>query len=192
MRLLMGGVMRYKLFLLTLLVTTLAGCSPVKILNTESDEEFRLSNYKTFDFFQVKINNDTVDKPYTDNVKLLNEAITKELEEKGLKWNQDEPDLVINIGIVVQEKVQTRPTNFPNDAPIYVGQRRYSWKSQDVEVGKYKQGTVTVHLVDRILNKMVWRGVAEGVISANEKLLEKDIKQGMDQLFDKLKSPSKQ
>jgi len=167
-------------------------CSPVKIVNVDKQDEFKLSNYETFNFYNVNVNGDTLDKPYQENIKILTKEITKALEKKGLRWTQDEPDLLINIGIVTEEKIQTRTTNFPNDAPKYAGQRNYSWKSQEVEVGKYKSGTVTVHLVDRILNKMMWRGVAEGVISNNQARLKKDIGKGVEKLFSKLNSPDTQ
>jgi hypothetical protein len=36
------------------------------------------------------------------------------------------------------------------------GGRNYSWLAREVAVGRYRDGTVTVHLVDRTQNKLVW------------------------------------
>jgi hypothetical protein len=166
----------------------LVSCNPVKVLNTEPAADFKLSDYKTFSFYDVQLNGDPVQKPYNDKIKILQEAITKQFEKKGLRWTQDEPDLLVNIGIVVDEKVQTRQTKYGSDGPFYAGQRRYSWKSEGIEVNRYNQGTVTIHLVDRLLNKMVWRGVAEAVIPKNKDLLKKDAEKGMEKLFSNLEN----
>jgi hypothetical protein len=172
----------------TVMLIYLVSCNPVKILNTEPAEDFKLSDYKTFNFYDVQLNGDPVQKPYNDKIKILQDAVTKQLEKKGLRWTEDEPDLLVNIGIVIDEKIQTRRTNYGSDGPFYAGQRRYTWKSEDVEVNRYNQGTVTIHLVDRLLNKMVWRGVAEAVIPKNKNLLKRDAEKGMEKLFSNLEN----
>jgi hypothetical protein len=68
-----------------------------------------------------------------------------------------------------------------------VGQRNYSWKSEEVEVGRYKEGTVTVHLVDPNNNKLMWKGVVQGVVPSNKSNLSSTIQEGMEVLFSNLK-----
>ena len=46
------------------------------------------------------------------------------MEEAGIKLS-DNPQLLINFGISVQEKVQTRETNIHMH---FMGQRNYHWK----------------------------------------------------------------
>jgi hypothetical protein len=166
-----------------LLCVFLAACSSVKIVNTEGENNFVLSKYKTFEFYQVDTQGDGTSADYMQKVEILKKAISKPLVNRGLTQAATEPDLLVNLGIVVDEKVQTRQTDFRTDAPIYIGQRRYSWKSQQVEVGRYKLGTVTVHLVDNEQNTMVWRGVAQGVVPARIQKLEKTVNKGAEKLF---------
>jgi hypothetical protein len=83
----------------------------------------------------------------------------------------------------VNEEVQTRQTDFRTDAPRYLGQRNYSWKSQQVEVGRYREGTVTVHIVDRKQNKLVWKGAVQDIIPQKESRVEKTITKGVEKLF---------
>ena len=38
--------------------------------------------------------------------------------------------MLINIGIVVEEKIQTREMNLRTDPPMHIGQRNYKWESK--------------------------------------------------------------
>jgi len=95
----------------------------------------------------------------------------------------------VNIGIVVTEEIQTRETNFanPGDRTAYMGQRNYSWSAKEVEVGRYREGTVTLHLVERISNSLVWEGSAESVVPEKEKNVGALIEEAMEKLFEKIK-----
>ncbi|MGV3586162.1 MAG: DUF4136 domain-containing protein [Adhaeribacter sp.] len=174
-----------KLILLGLL--WLVACTaPVRILNTDSMPGFALTNYKTFNFYEVTTESENNDADYTNRVNILKQSIQQELARKGLSLNPTNPDLLVNIGVVTREKVQTRQTDFRTDAPRYIGQRRYSWKSQEVEVDRYREGTVTVHLVDAEKNLLVWKGAAQAIVPKKEKKLQKTVEAGVAKLFAKL------
>ena len=177
--------MKIKHFIFILSFIVLSSCgSGIRVLDTEADSGFELSQYKTFDFFMLEGAGDTTEN-FVKNANLIKDSIRKKLQAKGLQPTSENPDLLVNIGIVVEEKVQTRQTTI-QEAPRYMGQRNYSWKSQEVPVGKYKQGTVTVHLVEPTSKKMVWTGVAEGIVPSNEEKLQATIDDGIDRLFEKL------
>ncbi len=82
--------------------------------------------------------------------------------------------------------MQTQQTNIQTGPPNYIGQRRYTWKSQPVEVGRYKQGMVSVHLVDQAKNQLIWRGTAQGVAPSKRAKLQPTIQQGVEKLFSRL------
>jgi len=174
-----------KYFIPSLLFLTLAACSGVKVLNTEANDGFALSNYKTFDFYKLEARGDTVTANFETNAELLKQAITKQLQTKGLQQAISNPALLVNIGVVVEEKIQTRETNL-RDAPVYMGTRNYSWKSEEIEVGRYKEGTVTVHLVDPSTKKLMWKGVVEGVLPSKNSNLPPMIDAAMSALFSKI------
>lgn len=163
-------------------------CSSIRIENVNQAENFALSKYKTFDFFEVDASGDGIGSDYSANLELLKKAITKQFAAKGLT-PADTPDVLVNIGIVVSQDVQTRETSFanPGDRTAYMGQRNYSWQSQEVVIGTYKQGSVTVDLVDRATGKLVWQGTAESVVPSNEKKVPTLIEEGIRMLFAKLK-----
>jgi hypothetical protein len=163
-------------------------CSSVRIKDVQQADGFKLSDYQTFNFFQVDASGDGISPNHAGNLELLKKSITKQLTSKGLSAS-DNPDLMINIGVVVSKEVQTRETSFknPGDRMAYMGQRNYSWSSTEVVVGEYRQGTVTVHLVDRTTGKMVWQGTADSVLPEKQKNVPALIEDGMTQLFVKLK-----
>ena len=175
-----------KAFCYILLLTSMLGCSGISIIGVDKSENFTISNYKTFDFFKIDASGDALSEQSKENLELLKAAITKELQAKGVSQSSTDPDLLVNIGVVVLEKVQTRETRV-GEYPTYMGTRNYSWERQDIEVGRYRDGTVTVHLVEPETKKMVWKGAAQGVLPNKQSGVPGMIDQGMKQLFEKVK-----
>ena len=172
-----------KLLLLFILMCSLQACTSTRVKSTQAAPGFALTNYKTFNFYEVSANGEPVDASYQNRINILKNAVQEELTAKGLSLSPTNPDLLVNIGVVTTEKVQTRQTNFRDDAPRYIGQRRYTWQSREVEVGRYKQGTATIDLVDTKNNAMVWQGSAEAVIPEKEAQLQKTVAEGITKLF---------
>lgn len=164
-------------------------CAPaVRIVETEAENDFDLSQYQTYNFSDALDGGgaEEVMPQYVQEMNILKAEIARELEERGLR-RSPEPELLVNIGAVVEEKVQTRQTDI-REAPLYIGQRRYHWEAKEVEVGRYQHGTVSVHLIDREENKLMWRGVAEGVLPKDREKLHNRIEQGVEDLFAKVPS----
>ena len=176
--------------LLFILITITCACSSIRISNVNKADNFSISNYKTFNFYDVQASGDGLSQDYKANLDLLKEAITKQMKVKGLSASTSEPDLLVNIGIVVLQKVQTRETNISDpgarNSVTYMGYRDYSWKSQTVEVSRYREGTVTLDFVERTSNKLVWQGSAESILPEKAKNVPLLIEDGMQKLFMKV------
>ena len=141
------------------------------------------AQYQTYNFleFDTQVLVDIERRP--ENIDHLKAAISRELEARGLSQS-DNPDLHVNIGVVVKEEVQTRETNVREDMR-YLGQRNYTWQVQEVPVGTYNEGTVTIDLVDAAKGELVWEGVASAVILKNNKKMQKRIDSGVKKAFKK-------
>jgi len=63
----------------------------------------------------------------------------------------------------MKEKTQTRTTNI-REAPLYIGQRRYHWQSQEVPVGTYDEGTINLHIIDAKRNDLIWDVAVSSVL----------------------------
>ncbi|MCF2490271.1 DUF4136 domain-containing protein [Dyadobacter sp. CY347] len=173
--------------LIFFVAVVISGCkSSYKILNSRQEDNFRLSDYATFGFYDIEARGDTVSQNFEKNVGIIKTAIAQNLQARGLDEARD-ANLKINIALNVEQKAQTRQTDFRTDGlPRYMGQRRYSWKSQEVVVGKYREGTIMIDLVDSSTNKMVWQGGAEGVIPEKSKNFNEDINLAIKEIVDKI------
>jgi hypothetical protein len=175
--------------LFIVLVLFLSACSSVKIVDVDKDPAFALSKYKTFGFHEIGVGGTGMNPDYQANLDLMKASITKQLEAKGLTHTQTGPELAVNIGVAVENRVQTRETSITNPGDrgmMYMGQRNYQWQSGEVAVGEYREGTVKIDLVDRSANKMVWTGTAESVLPNNAKNVPALIEEGMQKLFAQL------
>src|SRR5690348_14857083 len=84
-----------------------SSCSTVRLEKWTKDPNANLSNYKTFSLYDVTTPND-IPMEYMPRVEIVRSEMIKYMEHLGLKRVTENPDLLVNIGIVVEEKIQTR------------------------------------------------------------------------------------
>ncbi len=145
---------------------------------------FDLGNYKSFDFYEIDGPEDP-SPDFEENIKFLEGEISKEMASRGLTQS-DSPELRLNLGIAVEDKVQTRTTSLATDPFMYSGQRSYTWESQEVPVNTYKEGTLTMHLVDPATNAVVWAGTASRVLPKKNKNKQKAAQEAVAELFQQI------
>lgn len=170
-------------YLLLTFTVLFFSCTPVRVISTQQEENVDYEDYQSFNFMDISFKNDSIEEGNDLAIKMLKEAIVREMEALGYARDED-PDLWINIGIVVAPKVQTRTTDF-REAPVYIGQRRYHWESEEIVVDKYKEGTVSIDIIDAGEKARIWEGVAAGTLTDNLQKLEKRINKAMELLFNK-------
>ncbi|NDA62580.1 MAG: DUF4136 domain-containing protein [Chitinophagia bacterium] len=175
-----------RIFYFVIICLSFASCSGVKVLPSESAEGVNWQQYASFDFYQVDASGDTISEQFASGIAVLKQSIATQMKQRGYVQLSAQPDLLINIGLVVKELVQTRQTDWRTDgAPRYIGQRNYSWKSESIEVGRYREGTVSVHVVDARRNQLLWKGAAKGVIPDKQKQLPGLAEDAMKRVFEK-------
>jgi uncharacterized protein YdeI (BOF family) len=173
--------MRIPIFIL---VSITFGCTPVRVVDFQKKTEFDLSAYKTYFYFNIE-EPEQKGKYFDENLVLLKRAIDSEMAKKGYTFQESGGDLLINIGISVEEKVQTRETDFRTDGIQYMGQRNYQWQSQEVEVDRYKEGTIVLDFIDPIKRQLVWQGSVAGTTTDSRKKIEARINTAINNLFKK-------
>lgn len=180
-----------QLFLFASMVFLFACASGIKVANVEALPGADFSKYKTYGFYEVKASGDTITAGFTERIGYLKNAISEEMNKRGFTASAN-PDLLINIGIVVKEEIQTRQTDWATDGRYtYVGQRNYKWESKEIETGRYRNGTVSLHIVDAAKQTMLWKGTAQGVVPEKEKNIPQAASNGMKELFAKFSVPAK-
>ncbi len=180
-----------QLFLFASLIFIFACSSGIKVANVSASPDANFSKYKTFGFYEVKASGDTITAGFTERIGFLKNAISEEMSKRGFTAATN-PDLLINIGIVVKEEIQTRQTDWATDGRYtYTGQRNYKWESKEIETGRYRNGTVSIHIIDAAQRNMLWKGTAEGVVPEKEKNIPQAATNGMKELFAKFPVPAK-
>jgi hypothetical protein len=169
------------------LATGVFGCNSVRVVQSDLAQGFDWSKYRTFDFSEEVLAHASHGTaiPYAHQIMVQNE-VANQLEKRGLSRSTSSPDLIIDLDVDLVEKIQTRQTDLRTDPINYIGQRRFVWRSQEVPVGRYLQGMVSVNMIDRKQEKSVWQAEAGGVMPSNPKRLQRTISEGAEKLFSRL------
>lgn len=162
-----------------------AGCRTIDVTVLEDDNRnFRLANYLTYDFYQTEA---TGSFNHSEQIYFnqIMQEVAQHMDDRGVARDTVNPALKINIGIHVEEKTQTRETGLVTDPGTftYIGQRRYAWRSETIEVGRYRKGTGTLHFVDTERQSAVWVGVVEEILSPRTDRIERTIRDGVREIF---------
>lgn len=166
-------------------------CSSTHIAVEATRPEAALSGFTTFDFVQLETEGDS-SSAFNESVALIKSAVIHEMNARGLTQQADNPELQINLGIVVEEKTQTRQTSLSDPGEwTYIGQRNYKWESKTVKVGSYKEGSITLHLVDNSANEALWVGSIEGVVPRKAENRQDAIQEAIATLFEEIDNKSK-
>ncbi len=166
-----------------LLAGLAAACSPYKITRNQADNLASWSAYRTYAFIDTSRMSPVPGGAYQTAVEAIKQSVAAQLRDRGYQPTTNNPDLLVNLGVVAQEKTQTRQTTIW-EAPRYIGQRRYSWQSQEVPVGTYREGTANLHVIDAQKNALIWDVAVSSVISQNG-IKQNEIDKAVAKVFEK-------
>ncbi|MGK7397046.1 MAG: DUF4136 domain-containing protein [Candidatus Cyclobacteriaceae bacterium M3_2C_046] len=148
--------MRIKGAFLIILTVFLFGCAPTpKGVVIDYDQDAVFSEYKTF-YWSDEILQDKVEQPMFYNSlvkKRIKEAVASEMQGRGYEITEQDPDLLINAHMVIEEKTEYQ------SSPTY--SYRY-WGPDNIRVSNYKEGTLVIDLIDRDQKQLVWQGYYTG------------------------------
>lgn len=157
---------------LVCVAVALAACAAPKInTRSQTDPSVNLASYKTYNFVaEPGTNRGGYSTPITGYFKT---AVSRELNARGYKLSEENPDLLINFNTNAREQVDIRSTPsmsygvgygyYGYRGGMYAAGPMYS--GTDVSTVRYKQGTANIDVVDAAKKQLVWEGVAEGKIT---------------------------
>jgi hypothetical protein len=153
----------------------LAGCAaPGPQIRAEYDRSVDLRQYKTFGFFSPLA---TDKEGYQTAVsQYLKAAARRELESRGLRYDEAAPQLLVNFGAKLNDKLRVNQTSTPTiGMGIGLGGGYYGYRgglysswplyTNETQVSTYQEGTLNVDLVDPARKALVWEGVAVGKVT---------------------------
>jgi hypothetical protein len=177
--------MKQILFLAVFAILT--GCSPKIRVFSDSDPEYNLSAYKTFDWGQkVDIEEGRNPLHYNElNDKRIKAAVLSEMTALGYKLTPDNPDLIVHYHIIIDDQsvVATDPYGY------YYGPY---WTNMQTNVFTYRQGTLILDLMEKKSQNLIWRGWAvTDIEQITPERVSEIIKTSVAKIFDKYPKASK-
>jgi len=108
-----------------------------------------------------------------ENRELIRKMIRSELEKKGYFYLKEDPDLLIDFHITIEDKTELLHEAYP-----------MGWQSKEFMTFpiNYQYGTLIIHIVDRNTNQLVWEGIASEVLE-NSKKATKTIQRSITRIF---------
>ena len=161
-------------YLAIILFSLVLGSCAVKV-NTMQDNSVDFSQYKTFCWLQGCEFTYTGPSYLDDSLlqETIKGAIIAELAEKGIVRDENNPDLLIDFHITVE-----------NESSVIYHHIDESYDYQplpeiDDEIIHYLKGTMIIDIVDRAQSKMVWRSESINYMDLHPELSEKNIRKGI-------------
>ncbi len=163
----------------------MAGCESSPKIRTDYDRSADFSQYSTYEFYDpMGIEEAQYQSLFS---KYFRDSIGREMEMRGYK-RAAEPDILINVTARVDDKI--RVTSSPSTGMYYGHGYRssrygfYHGYSTQTDVRQYKEGTVTIDLVDGRRQELVWTATSTGTVTDKKlKNLYESINNGVAAVF---------
>lgn len=155
-------------------------CSCAVKVNTFYDHTAPFAQYETFCWFtgcQFTIEGPDYLQKDSAAVESFKQAIVKELNGKGYRYDDQQPDFLVYLQIVVEEK-QTTIASPINTDDSYSWGRTYSEDFVE-ETYVYLKGSMILDIADASNSKMVWRSDAVRYLALNPEIDQKAITTGV-------------
>lgn len=175
---------RYTIFLITFILLAFIRCEIYTDISTSADASTDFSKYKTFAWLPDQT--DTTNLPYNNEVirNNIRNYFGQSFAERGYSVNLDTPDVLLRVIIGTKKKqieyvLSPYPWSnyycnyyygsiyyFPYDFNYYYRYpSAYCYPYDDfTQKYEYIEGSITLNVIDRKLNKLVWSGTARGDI----------------------------
>jgi hypothetical protein len=160
-----------RLFALTAVASLLAACATTRApdirINSAPDAKFE--SYGSFGFpEQTGTDRGGYSTLITNYFKT---AVREQMEKRGYRYVDENPDLLVNFYVNVRERTEVRST--PSLGYGYYGYRyglygAWPLYERDVDTVTYPIGTANIDIVDAKRKQLIWEGVAEGRIRSQD------------------------
>ena len=142
---------------------TLGGCESGPEIRRDTNPSANFASYKTFGFYpQLATDRAGYESVFTTRLK---DSTRRQMEAKGYVYSETDPDLFLNFYANVEDKQEIRSTPVSMGYYGYRGAYGYGFNTPQVETVNYKEGTLTIDLVDPKGKVLVWNATAEGRVS---------------------------
>lgn len=153
----------------------LAACATGPTVRTDHDPTANFGQYRTWGFYTpIAMEQAGYSSWMSERIRA---DIEKEMSARGYRRVDKDADLLVNFQGVVEDK--TAVWSIPrSDVQWFYSYRRRSYVAvpvwyDETQVSRYREGTLTVDLVDGKRNRMVWTGAASAPVAGKKAPPEK-------------------
>ncbi len=165
------SIRRISAALLVAASLALTACATGPRVRTDHDPTASFSQYRTWNFYQpVAMEQSGYSSWISERIR---EDVRKEMEARGYRKVEGEADLLVNFQGLVEDK--TAVWSMPRtDIQYFYSYRHKSYVAvpiwyDETQVRNYREGTLTVDLVDGARNRMIWTGSASAPLESRDK-----------------------
>ena len=153
-------------------VLLVAGCAASPRIRSQSAPNADVMRYQTYGFFE-KLGTDT--STYASVLSLnLKEATSREMDRRGYRRVDQGADLLLNFDVTTKDRIESRGTVGPVGLGLGLGWGDwrygygYGWGAgiADTMIQTVTEGTLTIDVVDRAKNEIVWSGSAASQVTS--------------------------
>ena len=147
-------------------VAILSGCASGPTIITNSDPSADFMSLQTFGFMQP-LSTDRGNVQSLMSTQLI-AATTDELEKRGWRRQQDNPDVLINFLLETQEQIRSRNTG-ASVSTMHRSGRYGGWGAtmSTPTIEQVTQGALSIDMIDPSRNQMIWEGTATNRVTDN-------------------------
>ena len=173
--------------ILILSASAFAGCASGPDIMSDHDPSANFGAYNTYNFVEgAGPDYGNYESFFT---KYVIEAVTIEMEKRGYTKSND-PDLMVNFGAILDDKIDVRTSSAPMTGGYY-GYRRGAYGAwggygygTETHVSEYTEGTFNIDIIDNRRHQLVWEAVGIGRITDKKREnLEETVKTGVPNYF---------
>ncbi|MFN7136057.1 MAG: DUF4136 domain-containing protein [Thermomonas sp.] len=175
--------------LLAAVALSLSACATGPTVRTDRDPTADFGQYRTWGFYKpIAMEQAGYSTWISERIRA---DVRREMEARGYRYVPEGGDLLVNFQGIVQDR--TAVWNVPRtDVEWFYSYRHRAYVAMPIwyneaQVSRYREGTLTVDLVDGRHNRMVWTGSASAP-EASKRTPEKkmaDIDQAISSIFAK-------
>ena len=146
-----------------------AGCASAPNVRVVADPAADFTQYRTFGFASpLGTDRDGYQSAVSQQLKASTRA---QLESRGLRYAESDPDLVVNFGAALSEKYRVSTTPTATVGMGYYGYRAGMYSAwpmyrDETTVTPYNEGTLNIDIADARRRQLVWEGVVRSTVSS--------------------------
>ena len=146
-------------------ISLLVACASTPNVFSQADPTTDFAAYKTYGFYDNPATNDAQYESLGTN--FLKVAVAQQLDARGLNYEPEGPDLVVNFFLTKKETVTSRsvptlPGYYGYRDPFYDPWPGYTYETR---IDQYTEGTLNIDVADVKQQKPVWQGAIVGRIT---------------------------